>query len=48
VLDNKWHEVIYLIHSRNIRDYPAGTVAAFDRAALLKKFEAVLATFGAK
>jgi photosystem II stability/assembly factor-like uncharacterized protein len=48
VVDNKCFEVIYLIHSGNISNYPAGTVVAFDQDALLKKFEAVLATFGAK
>jgi len=47
-----WHdtcfEVIYLIHSGNIGNYPPGTVVEFDREGLLAKFNAVLATFLAK
>jgi hypothetical protein len=48
VWDNKCFEVIFLIHSTNIGNYNPGTVVAFDQAALLKKFEAVLDTFSAK
>ncbi len=48
VVENKCFEVIFLIHSTNIGNYPAGTVVEFDRAALVSKFEAVLATFLAK
>jgi len=47
-----WHdtcfELIYLIHSGNIGNYPPGTVVEFDREGLLAKFNAVLATFMAK
>jgi hypothetical protein len=46
--DNKCFEVIFLIHSTDIGNYSPGTVVAFDRTALLKKFEAVLDTFLAK
>jgi photosystem II stability/assembly factor-like uncharacterized protein len=48
VWNNKCFEVVFLIHSTNIGNYPAGTVVEFDRDALLKKFEAVLDTFLAK
>ncbi len=48
IWENKCFEVISLIHSTNIGNYPAGTVVEFDRAALLGKFEAVLDTFLAK
>jgi photosystem II stability/assembly factor-like uncharacterized protein len=48
VMDHKCFEVIFLIHSTDIGNYPPGAVVAFDRTALLKKFEAVLDTFGAK
>jgi photosystem II stability/assembly factor-like uncharacterized protein len=41
-------EVIFLIHSANIQNYPAGTVVEFDRVRLLHQFEAVLDTFSAK
>jgi photosystem II stability/assembly factor-like uncharacterized protein len=46
--DKKCFEVVLLIHSTNLDNYPAGTVVEFDRNGLLKKFEAVLATFIAK
>lgn len=48
VWQDKCFEVIFLIHSSNIQNYPAGSVVEFDRNALLAKFEAVLATFTAK
>ncbi len=48
VVENKCFEVIFLSHSSNIGNYPAGTVVEYDHAALLSKFEAVLDTFLAK
>jgi len=45
---NKCFEVVFVIHSSPIGNYPAGTVVEFDRNDLLKKFEDVLATFLAK
>jgi hypothetical protein len=45
VVENKCFEVIFLIHSTNIGNYPAGTVVEFDRSALIAKFEAILNTF---
>jgi len=48
VWQDKCFEVIFLVHSANIDNYPPGTVVEFDRTALLAKFEAVLATFVAK
>lgn len=45
---DKCFEVIYLIHSTNIGNYPPGTVVEFDKNTLLQKFAAVLATFIAK
>ena len=48
VWDNQCFELVYLIHSTNIGNYPAGTVVEYDQAALLRKFEAVINTFLAK
>ena len=48
VTENKCFEVIFLIHSANIANEPAGTTVEFNRDELLKKFAAVLATFTAK
>ena len=48
VAQDKCFEVIFLIHSSNIQNYPAGTVVEYDRVRLLHKFEEVLATFVAK
>ena len=48
VWNDKCFEVIFLIHSANIDNYPPGSVVEFDRTALLDKFEAVLATFTTK
>ena len=48
VVESKCFEVIFLFHSGNIGNYSPGTLVEFDRAALLSKFEAVLATFLAK
>ena len=48
VYNSNCFEVIFLFHSGNIGNYSPGTVVEFDRAALLKKFEGVLATFLAK
>jgi photosystem II stability/assembly factor-like uncharacterized protein len=48
VWQNKCFDVIFLIHSSPIGIFPAGTVVAYDRAALLSKFEAVLNSFLAK
>jgi hypothetical protein len=48
VWNNKCYEMVFLIHSANIGNYPPGTVVEFDRAALVSKFEAVLNTFLAK
>ena len=48
VWNNKCFEMVFLIHSANIGNYPPGTVVEFDRAALMSKFETVLNTFLAK
>ena len=48
VAQDKCFEVIYLIHSTAIGNYPAGTVKEFDRTDLLARFEAVLNSFIAK
>ena len=48
VSGGKCFEVIFLIHSANIGNYPAGTVVEYDRERLLHKFEEVLDTFVAK
>jgi hypothetical protein len=48
VWDDKCFEMIVLIHSTNIGNYPAGTVVEYDQAALISKFEAVLNTFRAR
>jgi photosystem II stability/assembly factor-like uncharacterized protein len=45
---NNCIEVVFLIHSTNIGNYPAGTVVEYDRAALLSKFESILNSFMAK
>ena len=45
VWQDKCFEVVFLIHSANIGNYPAGTVVEFDRAALINQFETVLNTF---
>lgn len=48
VIGTECVEVIFLIHSTNIGNYPPGTVVPFDRAALLNKFEKVLDAYFAK
>ena len=48
VWNNNCIELVFLIHSANIANYPAGTVVEFDRATLLNKFEAILGSFIAK
>jgi photosystem II stability/assembly factor-like uncharacterized protein len=48
VSGGKCIEVIFLIHSGNIGNYPPGTVVEFDLARLLNKFEEVLTTFNVK
>ena len=48
LVNNTCFEVVFLIHNGNIANYPPGSVAAFDRDGLLKKFEAVLDSFGVK
>jgi len=48
VAQDKCFEVIFLIHSSNIGNYPSGTVVEYDQVRLLHKFEEVLATFSAK
>ena len=48
VFNNKCFEVIFLFHSINIGSYSPGSLVEFDRAALIKKFEAVFDTFLAK
>ncbi len=45
LLDNTCYEIVFFMHSGNIGNYPSGTVVEFNRAALLQKFEEVLATF---
>ncbi len=45
VWENQCFELIFLIHSTNIGNYPPGTVVEFDRAAVLAKFEAILNSF---
>ena len=45
VLNNTCFEIAFFMHSGNIGNYTPGTVVEFDRAALLQKFESVLATF---
>jgi hypothetical protein len=45
---DKCIEMVFLIHSTNIGNYPPGTVVEYDRAALLSKFETVLNSFNAK
>ena len=44
----KCFEVIFLIHSSNIGNYPSGTVVEYDRVRLLHKLEEVLDTFNVK
>jgi hypothetical protein len=46
--ENKCFEVVFLIHSTNIGNYPTGTVVEFDRTTLMRKFETVLESFVAK
>jgi photosystem II stability/assembly factor-like uncharacterized protein len=46
--EGRCFELIFLVHSSDLGNYPAETVLAFDRAALQSKFEAVLDTFLAK
>ncbi len=41
-------ELIFLIHSAEIGNYPPGSVVEYDRERLLHKFEEVLATFNLK
>ena len=41
-------ELVFLIHSTNIGNYPPGTVVEYDQAALMSKFEAILDSFVAK
>ena len=48
VWSNNCIELVFLIHSANIANYPAGTVVEYDQAALLNKFEAILNSFIAK
>jgi photosystem II stability/assembly factor-like uncharacterized protein len=48
VTGGKCFEVIFLIHSAEIGNYPPGTVVEYDRERLLHQFESVLGTFGAK
>jgi hypothetical protein len=43
--NNICYEVVFFMHSGNIGNYPPGTVVEFDRAALVQKFEQVLASF---
>ena len=45
---DKCIEMVFLIHSTNIGNYPPGTVVEFNLTALQSKFEAVLDTFLAK
>jgi hypothetical protein len=45
VFNDQCFEVIFLFHSINSGSYSPGGLVEFDRAALLKKFEAVLDTF---
>jgi len=39
------YEVIYFMHSTNVGNYPAGTVAEFNRDALMQKFNNIFSTF---
>jgi hypothetical protein len=48
VWKNQCFEVITLVHSTNIGNYPPGTVTEYDQPALLGKFEAILNTFQAR
>jgi photosystem II stability/assembly factor-like uncharacterized protein len=48
VWENTCFEGITLIHSTDLGNYPAGTVVAFDQAALLSKFEAILNSLQAR
>jgi photosystem II stability/assembly factor-like uncharacterized protein len=41
-------EVIFLIHSADIGNYPPGTVVAYDEMRVLHKFEEVIGTFTVK
>ncbi|MBC7879434.1 MAG: hypothetical protein H7Y59_19880 [Anaerolineales bacterium] len=42
---NRCYEVIYFMHSTNVGNYPAGTVAEFDRDAILEKLSSIFSTF---
>ncbi len=44
-LNGTCYEIVFFMHSGNIGNYTPGTVAEFNRAALLQKFEEVLASF---
>lgn len=46
--EGKCFEVIFLIHSSNIGNYPPGTVVEYDQERLLHKLEEVLGTFTVK
>ncbi len=48
VVNDTCFEVVYLIHSSEIGNYPPATVAAYDRPRLLHKFDEVLGSFAVK
>jgi hypothetical protein len=45
VIENVCYEMVLNMHSGNIGNYPPGQVKEFDQAALLAKFEAIIASF---
>ena len=45
LINNTCYEIVFFMHSGNIGNYTPGTVVEFDRAALVQKFEEILATF---
>lgn len=48
VWKNHCIELVFLIHSTNIDNYPPGAVVEYDHATLMNKFEAILDSFVAK
>ncbi len=47
-LQGACYEAIYFIHSSNIANYAPGVAREFDRAALINRFNAILASFQAQ
>jgi hypothetical protein len=47
VIESVCYEMILHMHSGNIGNYPPGTVTEFDQAALMARFEEIIASFRA-